>query len=596
MFSKEVSLTRFLARMKPKHWRAIGFTRPPKKSTVWDNLERIELNCLGVFSDGAWLLIRRVDRATGGDVCRDYWWDTTISLSPSRYYHCCEKDECPKERIKRERRKAQLEKRRPKPRRPLTPKQIEGAHGLKDDPDADDGDVTSEARAQLAPGEPDPLEKEGDYRKAGSRGVPQLPSRHALITRLYGEQEAARDAAGLDPKGLVKSTRSPLLLARDALDVERRRVGLCPSFRHCADHYATLISDYQGPGRFFTLKSTGCLYYTPDPDAAVRRKSDRHSDERPPGGSAAAGADDGDESDGRRYESGDSSPKLVYDVSRIVSYGVGAPIGLLVASAPESYLYRPLLEDTLDRAPYLPRAVVCDAGGAVLRVADVNAEHGIAHVTPSRGYGKERDHRWEDDKHGRWDAFCIPRCKHCGGPCRYLKARPQRNSKAEERWRVLFECVRPTKEGCRKTQSRYLDEDSRRVTTLWRDREVWHALLHGRGNREHTNRHERQRWHVATDHHLVRRNRKGLRFQQLCGEVAMLLTWLKVAWLQGLVDGKRRVPAAVTVVRAIKQLDKFRREYRQLKLNIARPDFVAARRVYEATRIRKPRSRDEQRE
>src|SRR6185437_14437702 len=244
IFSKEVSLTRFLAKMKRKHWRAIGFDDPPSKSTVWDNLERIELTCLGVFTDAAWLLIRRVDRATGGDVLRDWWWDTTRSLSPSRYYHCCDRDECPKQRIRKQRAQGQAEKRRPKPRRPLRPGQIERAHGLPDDPNADDGEVTSEARAQLRPGQPDPLQNDEDYRKAGSRGVPQLPTRQALIRRLYGEQEAARDAAGLDPEGLVKTTRSPLLLARDALDVERSRIGLCPHSNHAADHYAGLILDY----------------------------------------------------------------------------------------------------------------------------------------------------------------------------------------------------------------------------------------------------------------------------------------------------------------------------------------------------------------
>jgi len=595
IFSKEVSLTRFLAKMKRKHWRAIGFDDPPSKSTVWDNLERIELTCLGVFTDAAWLLIRRVDRATGGDVLRDWWWDTTRSLSPSRYYHCCDRDECPKQRIRKQRAQGQAEKRRPKPRRPLRPGQIERAHGLPDDPNADDGEVTSEARAQLRPGQPDPLQNDEDYRKAGSRGVPQLPTRQALIRRLYGEQEAARDAAGLDPEGLVKTTRSPLLLARDALDVERSRIGLCPHSNHAADHYAGLILDYTGPGRFFTLKSTGCLYYTADAEAAVRRKSDRRGDERRPQSRGDAG-EEGDEADGRRYQSGDSSPKLVYDVSRLVSLGMGAPINLLVDSKPESYLYPPLLEDTLDRSPHAPRAVVSDSGGAVPRVADANAEYGIAHVTPSRGYGKELNHRWEDDKHGRWDAFCIPRCRHCGGPCRFVKARPQRSTSGEERWRVLFECVRREKDACEKTQGRYLDEDTRKVTTIWRDREVWHALLHARGNHERSNLHERKRWHVSTDHHLVRRNRKGLRFQQLCGEIAILLTWLKAAWLQGLVDGKRRVPAIVAVVRAIKQLDKFTREYRKLNLNQARPDFVAARAAYEATRVRKRRPQDEQRE
>jgi hypothetical protein len=280
-----------------------------------------------------------------------------------------------------------------------------------------------------------------------------------------------------------------------------------------------------------------------------------------------------------------------------VSFGVGAPIGLLVDSAHESRLYRPLFEATLDRAPYAPRAVVSDAGGAVARVAEVNAEYGVAHVTPSRGYGKERDDRWQDDDHGRWDAFCIARCRHCGGPCRFIKARPQRSTTGKKRWRVLYICASGDKtDRCSKTQGRYLDEDPRKVTTLWRDREVWHALLHGRGNHERSNLHERKRWHVATDHHLVRRNRKGQPFQQLCGEIAMLLTWLKAAWLQGLIDGLRRIPHAVTVVRAIKQLDRFHREYRKAKLNIARPDFVAARRKYEAGRVRKQRSEDEQRE
>src|SRR6185437_7986241 len=110
-----------------------------------------------------------------------------------------------------------------------------------------------------------------------------------------------------------------------------------------------------------------------------------------------------------------------------------------------------------------------------------------------------------------------------------VKARPQRSTSGEERWRVLFECVRREKDACEKTQGRYLDEDTRKVTTICRDREVWHALLHARGNHERSNLHERKRWHVSTDHHLVRRNRKGLRFQQLCGEIAILLTWLKAA-------------------------------------------------------------------
>lgn len=567
--AKDVSLTKFLVTRTTEFWEQTEFTTPVSKGAFWDNLERMERDCLGVFADAAWFVLRRLDRYLDGDVLRDWWFDCTICLSPSRWYHCCEDAECPRRRIAAQRKK-HVESPHPSRHHP-TPEQIRRARDLPDDPDADDGELTSNARSHQSPDRS--TSGEDDDPKPKSGGVPRLPSRRSIIARLYGAQEADQDAAGLEGEGFRRPTRSPLLLARDALDAHRAAMGVRRSHETVDGYYGGLIDDYEGPGRFFTLKATGCLYFTADADAAVRRKSDHNSDDV--------------REDKRRYEKGDDSPVLAYDVARLVSWGAGAVLGILVRSEHETRLYRPTLEAALQRARYKPRAVVLDAIGGLRPVSDVSAEHGIGHVCPSFGYGREKNDQWVDDPHGRWDRYGIPRCKHCGAPCRYVKARHHQGSNGERRWRLLFQCALPQKSVCKKTQSLYVDEDTRILTTIWRDRAVWHALTGSRGSNERSHHLDRKRFFVTTDQHLVRSGRKGVRFQQLCGEIAMLITALKFAWLQGVIDSLRRVPKAVTVSTGEKGLARFWREYRKAHLNECRPDFVEARRAYEASRARR---------
>jgi hypothetical protein len=334
------------------------------------------------------------------------------------------------------------------------------------------------------------------------------------------------------------------------------------------------------PGRFFSLKSTGCLYWTLDKEAAVRRKSDHRRDE---------GEDDGqDEQDSkRRFDRAGEAPMLAYDVSRMVSLGAGTVLSVLVASDAELRLYRPTLEATLERAHYKPRAVIMDATGGRRPVSDVSAEYGIGHVSSSFGYGRANSDKWVDDPHGRWDRYGIPRCRHCGAPCKYRKAREYTQPNGERRWRLLFRCAIPQGEKCRSTQSLYVDEDTRILTTIWRDRPVWHALRGGRGPLERAHNLDRKRFFLTSDHHLGRRGRRGVAFQQLLGEIAMLITALKMAFLHGILDGLRRIPKAVTVATGESGMKKFVRDYRKARLNICRPDFVEARRAYEASRVRK---------
>jgi hypothetical protein len=261
--SKKTSLTSFLLSLTEEQLAQLGFEFKPSKGALWDNMERIENDRLGVFADGTWFVLRRLDRHLDGDVLRDWWWDSTICLSPSRWYHCCEDAECPR---KLEEAARQKEEKAARPAPELTAEEIVQAQNLPDDSDADDDPETTDARA-LEPEEPIL-----DDRKPKSGGIPQLPSRKSLIRRLYGDEEAESDAADADPDAPRLPTRSPLLLARDALDAHRQAYGLRPLEVNTADHYGPLLHGYEGPGKFFTLAKKRCFYWTADPEAAVRRK------------------------------------------------------------------------------------------------------------------------------------------------------------------------------------------------------------------------------------------------------------------------------------------------------------------------------------
>jgi hypothetical protein len=561
VLSKMTSLTEFLQSLSSGDWLVLGFSSPPAHGTVWKNLERLEDQCLGVFADAAWCLYRRLDRQLDGDVLRDWWMDCTIALSPSRYYHCCDPRECPKRHVANDRKPSN---RKPQPK-PLKRSQIDRAHHLPDDPDADDGQLTSDARSRETDSEPDEFEPKP---KAG--GVPNLPRRASIIRRLYGDVEAARDEAGLYPEGELRPTKSPLLQARDALDAFRAAFGLRPRSTPAEEHYDGLIHGYRGLGRFFSLRNTGCLYWSSDEDAAVRRKGD-HRPDGPPGEAS------------RSYENPGDSPMFGYDICRIVSLGAGTVLGFLAASAHETRLYPLVLERALERARYRPRAVVTDAIGGLRPVSDAVAQYGIGLVSPSFGLGRENSDQWIDDPHGRWDRYGIPRCRHCGAPCGFRKRRPPQSDDGIGSWRLYFDCSLPTTDGCKETQSLYMDDDTRILTTIWRDREIWWALRNTRGQHERSHHLDRKRFNVTSDQHLTRRNRKGLRHQQLLGEICMLITALQMAWLQGAIDGQRRVPKIVATLRAPTALDRFHRDYRAAKLHLARPDFVELRRRYEAS-------------
>ena len=370
---------------------------------------------------------------------------------------------------------------------------------------------------------------------------------------------------------------------------ERTPVGRLPiSFVRTARHNATDVVDddepssslhgavdpvaaWDGPGRLFRLKSTGCLYWCLDADAGLRAL-------RNPDGSR----DD--------LWHGFWQGRLVSPVM-----GLDVVVRHAPASVPEADVEKGAFEEAIDlMGNKAPRAVVSDSALAFRSSGLHHQRYGTAHVVHARGQGDR--HLWLADAHGRWDQHAVPRCKACGNEMVFQALRPDRRGPAP-RERAHFRCATPVKPGCEKDQSLYLDEEPRLLTWILRTHELFHQLLHARSHIENAHHRARIRHDLAPQTAREASHRLGIAWQQLRAEGAQLISWLRCFWILGWLDGEQKRRITKREFRCPKVLEKFLEKRRAQGLHLPSAQITRKRAAYEAARIRRPpRRRDEQRE
>lgn len=238
----------------------------------------------------------------------------------------------------------------------------------------------------------------------------------------------------------------------------------------------------------------------------------------------------------RAYTGRNGSKKFwvgYYHAKAIDDYTGGVlAVNVFSASTQEYHEYDQLLDRVNATCGADPLAVCADKGYAVRSVFEQNTRRGVATVIPWRPSLSEpkRIDRQAFDRHG------IPRCKHCGGPTRFVRF----NHKPKPR--LWFRCELETEAECRRVapQSMLCDRGFKHLLPLWRTSETYHALR--RSGLQHEGKHQywRSRYGVAGDSTDTRPKRRGRAWQQLRSNAALVLEWLRILMRQGWLGSARR--------------------------------------------------------
>lgn len=220
---------------------------------------------------------------------------------------------------------------------------------------------------------------------------------------------------------------------------------------------------------------------------------------------------------------------------KLIDHYTGAPIAVVVdsASVPEWRIYPQTLEQGIDALGHAPRAIAGDRGFSLSSVFQLNTEHGVASVFPWRA--RHHSHTRADDDQDRWDRHGVVRCKHCGGPTRFV-----RFNEANPKPRLWVQCEMRPLATCDKAQTISCAEDWRMLIPMWRTDPVYHALRASHQRYERVHDHWRKRWRVAGDEHQLRPKRRGRACQQLRAWAAMCCEWLLILWREGWLGSARR--------------------------------------------------------
>ncbi len=173
---------------------------------------------------------------------------------------------------------------------------------------------------------------------------------------------------------------------------------------------------------------------------------------------------------------------------------------------------------SIDAIGSIPVTVVADRGLSLERIFELNTRKGIASVILWRKSANRmtREDTDEIDRHG------VPRCKHCGGPSRRVRFNHLPYPC------IWFHCEMPLTDGCERDQRIACSNDWKRLLPVWRTQETYFALRETHGNFERVHRIWRDRYRVGAATHEMRPKRRGIDWQQLRANSALLVEWLRI--------------------------------------------------------------------
>lgn len=162
-----------------------------------------------------------------------------------------------------------------------------------------------------------------------------------------------------------------------------------------------------------------------------------------------------------------------------------------------------------------------------------NTELGIASVIAWRPTLNEpqRVDGPEIDRHG------IPRCTYCKGPTRFIRFCESPKP------RLWYRCELGTFADCRKPspQSRLCETNWKLLLPMWRTSEAYLALRNAGKHHEAPHQYWRSRYGVAGDSTDTRPKRRGIGWQQLRSNAALVVEWLRILYRMGWLGSARRV-------------------------------------------------------
>jgi len=229
---------------------------------------------------------------------------------------------------------------------------------------------------------------------------------------------------------------------------------------------------------------------------------------------------------------------------KAIDHYTGAPIAVKVDSASEAEwnIYEDLFITATNNLGEMPRAIVGDRGFSIPKVFKRNTEQGVASVFPYRKVGTRKRPDEDNEIH---DRHGIPRCKHCGGPTRFV-----RFSKANPKPRLWYRCTLGTTGGCKKDQTVYCERNWKMLLPLWRTDDVYMALRNAHQRYERVHHHWRTRYRVGADDNALRPKRRGAACQQLRANAALVVEWLRIMARQGWLGSARRRDCEHTIAPA----------------------------------------------
>lgn len=205
--------------------------------------------------------------------------------------------------------------------------------------------------------------------------------------------------------------------------------------------------------------------------------------------------------------------------------------GVYNASRQEYHQFPDLYEKLTRVIGQAPQTIMADKGQSVASVFELCTRNGTSPVIPWRqGNGNAVRHdEVTHDRHG------IPRCKHCGGPSRFV-----RFSTATGAPRIGYRCLLGATPDCARDQSIACSQDWRLLIPLWRDDPLYFELRESSGSFEGVHDYWRDRYKVAADSLGNRPKAVGIGWHRLRALTACVVEWLRVCHREGWLGSPRR--------------------------------------------------------